>query len=400
MKSSQNISFIKYLLLMALVLVLTACQTGGDDGGTIVINTAVPPQATATTTSMATIMPSPTTVVIEATSTATAVSQPATTPQPIRIQFAADATSSRQTGTIQPFVDQEYLLYALAGQIMHIRLTSQSGKVNFSLQGVSDGQPYKRVVNEDRFWDGTLPSSQDYLIRVTTADAPENYTLDVLVEPLPTQPQRIQFAPSAVSASVSGIIEANTNDQYVLGAQAGQVMHIFLAATNGLANFDLVGVSDGVPYKRAIFPPSSWEGFLPMTQDYLINISAPADTADSYTLSVTIDPIAQAPAPERIQFAAGTISATVNGSFVAGGDIRSYILNVGAGQNMTAQVTTNIPAGAGTIFIKDDTGRILSSGTDADLVSINLDRTADYIIVLSSPGAAPALNYTMTVTIP
>jgi hypothetical protein len=255
-------------------------------------------------------------------------------------------------------------------------------------------------VNEDRFWDGTLPSSQDYLIRVTTADAPENYTLDVLVEPLPTQPQRIQFAPSAVSASVSGIIEANTNDQYVLGAQAGQVMHIFLAATNGLANFDLVGVSDGVPYKRAIFPPSSWEGFLPMTQDYLINISAPADTADSYTLSVTIDPIAQAPAPERIQFAAGTISATVNGSFVAGGDIRSYILNVGAGQNMTAQVTTNIPAGAVTIFIKDDTGRILSSGTDADLVSINLDRTADYTIVLSSPGAAPALNYTMTVTIP
>jgi hypothetical protein len=323
MKSSQNISFIKYLLLMALVLVLTACQTGGDDGGTIVINTAVPPQATATTTSMATIMPSPTTVVIEATSTATAVSQPATTPQPIRIQFAADATSSRQTGTIQPFIDQEFLLYALAGQIMHIRLTSQSGKVNFSLQGVSDGQPYKRVVNEDRFWDGTLPSSQDYLIRVTTADAPENYTLDVLVEPLPTQPQRIQFAPGAVSASVSGTIEANTNDQYVLGAQAGQVMHIFLAATNGLANFDLVGVSDGVPYKRAIFPPSSWEGFLPMTQDYLINISAPADTADSYTLSVTIDPIAQAPAPERRQFAAGTISATVNGSFVAGGDIRS-----------------------------------------------------------------------------
>jgi hypothetical protein len=67
---------------------------------------------------------------------------------------------------------------------------------------------------------------------------------------------------------------------------------------------------------------------------------------------------------------------------------------------MTVQVTTNIPAGAVTIFIKDDTGRILSSGTDADLVSINLDRTADYIIVLSSPGAAPALNSTMTVTIP
>jgi hypothetical protein len=136
-----------------------------------------------------------------------------------------------------------------------------------------------------------------------------------------------------------------------------------------------------------------------MTQDYLINVSAPADTGDSYTLSITIDPANPEPTPERIQFPAGGISTTTNGTFAAGGDGRSFILNAGAGQNMTIQVSSTAP-GAITIFLKDETGRILIANTDENPISINLDHTADYTIFLSSPGAAPAINYSMTVTIP
>jgi hypothetical protein len=383
---------------MIFLLALTGCQQQESSQATAVPPTTIATSIPATSSPTATTMPSPT---AEATATtgSTAVSQPTIAPQPIRIHFAPGAIASTQTGTVQPLVAQEYLLYALGGQTMHVSLTSPNGNVNFALQGVSDGQPYKRVENEDRFWDGNLPQSQDYLIRIITADAAENYTLNVMIDPLPTEPQRIEFAPGAVSASVSGTIEPNTYDQYVLSAQAGQTMHVFLAATNGQANFDLVGKSDGVPYKRAIVGPPSWEGFLPMTQDYLINVSAPADTGDSYTLSITIDPANPEPTPERIQFPAGGISTTINGTFAAGGDGRSFILNAGAGQNMTIQVSSTAP-GAITIFLKDETGRILIANTDENPISINLDHTADYTIFLSSPGAAPAINYSMTVTIP
>ena len=404
--TNNRISHKKYLCtLIGFIVSLVACQQGNNSR--IDVPTPLPTFAlTATSVSLPTAVPTETTATLTtavpaATVTATAVSPPPTsnTVQPTRIQFASGAISSSQTGTIQPFVPQEYLLYALAGQMMHISLNSSTGKVNFALQGVTDGQPYKRVENEERFWNGNLPSSQDYLIRVITADPAETYTLDVTIDPLPTAPQRIQFAPGAISASVSGTIEANTTDPYILSAQAGQTMHVFLTATNGQANFDLVGKSDGVPYKRAIYLPASWEGFLPMTQDYLINVSAPANTADSYALSVTIDPIMSEPAPQRIQFAAGAISAVVNGSMAAGGDGRSYILNAGAGQNLTVQVSSNAP-GAITIFIKDNTDRIWLSGTDEETLSINLPQTADYTIFLFSAGAAPAINYTMTITIP
>lgn len=357
-----------------------------------VADTAVPPTATSQPTTQPT---EPAT----AEPTAVPVTQPTATPAPQRIQFNPGAVSATRTGNLPAFGSQGYLLYALAGQTMHIELTSTNGKANFSLQGVDDGQPYKRVETESRQWEGTLPASQDYLIWVRTPDSADSYTLTVTIDPLQAQPQRIQFAPGAVSATVSGTIEPNSYDQYVLSAQVGQTMHVNLTAANGQANFDLVGASDGVPYKRAIFQPTTWEGVLPMTQDYLINVSAPADTADSYTLTVTIDPAVPEPTPERIQFAPGSTTATVSGVFAAGGDSHAFILTAREGQILTIQVTAN-PAGPVTMFVKDVTDRIVLTGTDGETISLNLPASGDYTIMLYTPGAAPAVTYDMVVTIP
>lgn len=177
-------------------------------------------------------------------------------------------------------------------------------------------------------------------------------------------------------------------------------MHITLTTTNELANFDLVGQSDGTPYKRAIYLPASWEGLLPLTQDYLINVSAPANTTDSYTLIVAVDPLPVPEiAPEWIVFPSGGVTATINGTFAAGGDGRSFILSAAQGQTMMIQVTSDA-VGAVSIFIKDSTDRIILSGTDEEPVTLTLPTTGDYIIALYTPGAAPAINYTLTVTIP
>jgi len=49
------------------------------------------------------------------------------------------------------------------------------------VQGVSDGQPLKRLENEDRRWTGTLPATQDYLITVATPSGTSAYTLVVTI---------------------------------------------------------------------------------------------------------------------------------------------------------------------------------------------------------------------------
>jgi hypothetical protein len=58
------------------------------------------------------------------------------------------------------------------------------------LSGASDGQPYKRLENEDRLWQATLPVTQDYtLTAAVPADDPvTEYSLTLTIEPLDTEP--------------------------------------------------------------------------------------------------------------------------------------------------------------------------------------------------------------------
>jgi hypothetical protein len=83
-------------------------------------------------------------------------------------------------GTINPPARDEYVLKALAGQQMTVQVASAGAAANFAITGVSDGQPYKRLVNEDRTFTFTLPRTQDYLITVASV-TPANYALTVTI---------------------------------------------------------------------------------------------------------------------------------------------------------------------------------------------------------------------------
>jgi len=86
-------------------------------------------------------------------------------------------------------VQNEYLVRALAGQRMTVQISSAFDAANFAITGVSDGIPYKRLVNEDRTFIFDLPLTQDYLIAVAVAGGDANYSLFVLIETpaLPTE---------------------------------------------------------------------------------------------------------------------------------------------------------------------------------------------------------------------
>jgi hypothetical protein len=103
--------------------------------------------------------------------------------------------------------------------------------------------------------------------------------------------------------------------------------------------------------------------------------------------------------PMRITFGAGAVSATVNGTLAAGGELETYVLRANAGQLMTIAVTAN-PAGTVTVFVRDATGQLLASGTDEKGLNLGLPTTGDYFIDVASPGAAPDVGYTLEVSIP
>ena len=102
-----------------------------------------------------------------------------------RITFASGATVWSKQGTITFPNRKEYVLRALAGQTMTVAIVSPKNVANFAVTGVSDGQPYKRLENEDRFFTFLLSSTQDYLIAVAVPSGTAQYGLSIAVSPLP-----------------------------------------------------------------------------------------------------------------------------------------------------------------------------------------------------------------------
>jgi len=104
----------------------------------------------------------PTTV----TSTNSAV--PTTAPAAAATQASDNPTSS-------------YLLRAMAGQTMTVKVTSTS-PLALTVYGLDDGQPLVRSVVEVTEWTGDLTLTQDYMIMVVPAVDSASYTLEVGVE--------------------------------------------------------------------------------------------------------------------------------------------------------------------------------------------------------------------------
>ncbi|HSG18031.1 MAG TPA: hypothetical protein VLE70_17175 [Anaerolineae bacterium] len=104
--------------------------------------------------------------------------------QPIRIDLPANGSPWRIGRSILPGQAHRYVFEAEAGKRLLVDLNS-TGLVNFALLGVDDGQPLKRVVNEDRTWEGILPRTQEYILTVVPGDAAAKYELLVALQPAP-----------------------------------------------------------------------------------------------------------------------------------------------------------------------------------------------------------------------
>lgn len=315
-------------------------------------------------------------------------------PEPTRIQFEPGATSAMVAGYVEERGVDRYVLRAFAGQTMEVIITSPNNDVLLTIVG-ADGVPLKRYVDGSAQWRGVLPSTQDYFIEAVSVGAATSYELTVWISPLgPSEPIRIQFAPGATSATLTGYLEEGEADRYVLRAQAGQTMEVTVTSPSSGVGLSIWG-ADGTPLKRYAVGTAQWRGVLPFTQDYFIEVMT-FGGATAYELTVWISPLA-ASEPIRIQFAPGATSATVTGSLEPGG-LDRYVLRAMRGQMMEVRVS---PASAIAISVQGQDGSFWSVPPSEGTLRIEwLPATQDYTITLAAVPPTGTTLYTMEVRIP
>ncbi|MGH2543430.1 MAG: META domain-containing protein, partial [Ardenticatenaceae bacterium] len=194
--------------------------------------------------------------------------------------------------------------------------------------------------------------------------------------------ERVEFAPGGTSTVLEGELTPQGSDRYILHAEEGQVLEVNLSPTEGLRltieGADGTILADGT--EGALF-----RELLPSTQEYTLALTA-GDEAVEYTVNVMI--------PERISFAPGTTSTTVEGE-LATHESHAYVFGAQAGQTLDVSVT---PAEGVRLVIYGVDGTVLRSGMgEGALFQGPLPSTQDYILTVSA-GDQP-VTYTLEMEI-
>jgi hypothetical protein len=251
-----------------------------------------------------------------------------------RIRFAPGRTSATVAGQLAQNEFDRYVLRAFGGQTMEVIITSPQGSVALSIIG-SDGVTLKTYMDGVAEWRGDLPSTQDYFVEAVAIGGAASYQMSVRIPPQETEPVRINFAPGATSATVSGRVAQGSVDRFVLRALAEQTAEVVIAAAGSNAVLDLMG-ADGAVLQHHTAGQRHWAGRLPSTQDYFVSVVSVGPATD-YDLEVRIEPLSST--PTRIHFESGTTWATLSGSLARNGS-KIYVLRALGGQTMTAGVVS------------------------------------------------------------
>jgi len=114
-------------------------------------------------------------------------------------------------------------------------------------------------------------------------------TNTLAVPPTGQSPQRIEFMRGAITATASGSLASDSFAEYVLYALGKQRMTVNLITTGGKAFLSIAGQEDGAELLRPEAEAARWTGILPVSQDYLIRVTA-VEGSVQYTLEIVIEP--------------------------------------------------------------------------------------------------------------
>ncbi len=306
---------------------------------------------------------------------------PPPTLAPIRFNFAPNTTAGSVSGTIQPGQTQDILFAAGSGQLTFITADSPNKDVTISVTG-ANGQVLVTPEQKWTSWKGYLPATQDYTVRVYGGATTENYAITFVI------PVRISFAKGATSGGVATTLSPYQVQSYVVNAGGGVPM--LVNSDNYNTTMTIFGASDGtvlVSNWSATKGLPGWQGMLPSSQDWVIQIIAPS-SSQYINLVVSI--------PARISFATGTTSANRSGTTV-NGNVVQYVAWGAAGQTMDLKVTGNGPVCLLVYGFQLGQWMLYRNQYETEFTT-TLPASQDYIIGVV-PYEGTVVNYTLTVEI-
>jgi hypothetical protein len=219
-------------------------------------------------------------------------------PARTRIEFVPGTTSN--TTAYRELASgnfDEYILGAMAGQELAVNVApytyTDSEIFDLAISG-ADGSTLVSDAAHLHFWNGVLPATQDYVIRVVNRGNAARYRLNVNI------PLRITFAAGATVAALDGrLVGGKDGNTYLVQARAGQTMTVSTTSANNDACLTIVARMANGSYDPLVRSMSqsitSWSTVLPTgaeySQDYSILVTScpEAPAIDSlYSLFVEI----------------------------------------------------------------------------------------------------------------
>jgi hypothetical protein len=215
------------------------------------------------------------------TATSPAPAVPPSLPPATRIEFVIGTTQSVTSGNIGAGQVNTYVIKAMKGQAVIASVDSPSQQVALAIFG-ANGPTLLPASQRAGYWQGSLPSSQDYYFQVIGGSVTETFTLNVVIA------ARIQFDPGQVKKTLKGTTVNGYPLTYVAYAQKGQKMDVTLTVPGDNAGITIWGMSDGEPLARAQNGIQDFSYDLRVTQDYIIQVVPQAGKVVDYSLLVRI----------------------------------------------------------------------------------------------------------------
>jgi hypothetical protein len=229
------------------------------------------------------------------------------------------------------------------------------------------------------------PSPTSRAVQPTSTSVPPSPTPQATNTREPIQPT-ILFAPGTTAALMQGNLQAGQVVSYTFEAAQSQPMVLIMDSPNHDVSLGL-SAPGGVQLLDPANKRTSWQGMLPSTGQYKLQVSGGAAT-QAYALTVKI--------PQVVTFASGTNSVTLSGSTLRG-QLFSYALNCSAGQTMS--VTLYTPPDSATLDIFGvGSGTLLKASDNATTWTGPVPETQAYIIEVI-PSKNQVVNYVLTISV-
>jgi hypothetical protein len=205
-------------------------------------------------------------------------------------------------------------------------------------------------------------------------------------------------------------LPANGSGLYVLRAQAGQEMSVWVQSPRSNVYLGVWGAEDGQVYQRPISQLAYWNGTLHRTQDYILQVQT-WGTESAYSVHVDIPPLPSPgpgplPAPTPIWFQPNTTSGVEYGR-LAPGAVQRYRLRASAGQHFIVEVWSEPLLGITVEGEQSGHHWRQSPQQWAQPLQVSsldipvLPAEQDYVVTLWPPeGHGQEIHYTIRVTIP